>query len=319
DAVKIEVMSSATFARGGALAKALVPLRIAAGILGAIGKSLQDRPACVVGFGGYPSIPAISAAWALRIPRAIHEQNGVLGRVNQVFAKHVNAIACGTWPAELPQGVAGEDIGNPVRAAILAQAGAAYDKPGNGTETLRLLAFGGSQGARVLSDTLPGAIALLPDDIKARLELAQQARPEDEDRVKDAYAEAGISAVIQPFFTDIPQRLAAAHLVVSRSGASSVADISVIGRPAIFIPYAAAIRDEQTANARGLVEAGGAVLMPEAQLTPESLSQEIAAILQQPDHAAAMAARALSQGKPDATDRLVALVERITNTESQSR
>ncbi|MEF3046228.1 UDP-N-acetylglucosamine--N-acetylmuramyl-(pentapeptide) pyrophosphoryl-undecaprenol N-acetylglucosamine transferase [Pseudotabrizicola sp. L79] len=307
--VKVEQVASATFARGGALAKLGVPFRIAGGILRAIFAQLADKPAVVVGFGGYPTIPALSAAWVLRRPRMIHEQNGVLGRVNQIFAPRVNTVACGTWPTTLPAGVRAEHTGNPVRAAVLDRAGAPYIPPGD--YPMSLVVIGGSQGARILSDVVPEAVAQLPDAIRRNLRVAHQAREEDLPRVVETYEAAGIRAEVQPFFRDIPARLSEAQLVISRSGASSVADISVIGRPAILIPYAAATGDHQSANARGLVQAEAAIMIPEKALDVASLGGQISQILTQPDAAARMAANALSTGRPDATDRLVALVEAL--------
>jgi len=239
----------------------------------------------------------------------IHEQNGVLGRVNRVFSRRVDRIACGTWPTDLPEGISGEHTGNPVRQAVLDRAGAGYIPPGD--YPMSLLVIGGSQGARVLSDVVPAAIALLPEALRARLRVAHQARVEDEARVIAAYDAAGVRAEVQPFFTDIPARLSEAQLVISRSGASSVADISVIGRPAILIPFAAATGDHQTANARGLVEAGAAVLAAENGLDAGVLSGHIARILDQPAEAEAMARAALAQGRPDAADRLAAIVEAL--------
>lgn len=308
-AVAVMVSGSGTFARGGVLAKLAVPFLIAGGILGAVVRMLRDRPAVVVGFGGYPTIPALSAALLTGCPRMIHEQNGVLGRVNKLFAKRVHKVACGTWPTKLPEGVTGEHTGNPVRAAVLERAGAGYIAPGD--YPMSLVVIGGSQGARILSEVVPAAVARLPDSIRPYLRVAQQARPEDLDGVVAAYEAAGILAEVAPFFADIPRRLSEAQLVISRSGASSVADIAVIGRPSILIPFAAATDDHQTANARGLVEAGGAVLIPEKALDAGSLADHMAAILGQPQAAEQMAQSALGQGRPDATERLVALVEAL--------
>ena len=313
-AVAVEEVSSATFARGGLLAKVLVPLRIGAGVAGAVAGMLRDAPDVVVGFGGYPSIPALSAAVILRRKRMIHEQNGVLGRVNQLFAPRVDAVACGTWPTALPAGVTGIYTGNPVRAAVLDRAGAGYIPPGD--YPMSLVVIGGSQGARILSDVVPAAVAALPAGLRSWLRVAHQARDEDRVRVAEAYADAGIDADVQSFFTDIPRRLSEAQLVISRSGASSVADISVIGRPSILIPYAAATGDHQSANARGLVDAGAAVLIPEAALDPAALSGHIAAVLTQPGAAMQMSLAALGQGVPDATTRLVAVVERLAGKET---
>jgi UDP-N-acetylglucosamine--N-acetylmuramyl-(pentapeptide) pyrophosphoryl-undecaprenol N-acetylglucosamine transferase len=309
DAVEVIELGSATFARGGAAAKALVPFKIAGGVFSALFRMLRDKPAMVVGFGGYPSIPAMAAAMIMRRPRMIHEQNGVLGRVNTIFAKRVTKIACGTWPTTLPEGVHGEHTGNPVRGAVLARAGAGYIEPGD--YPMSILVIGGSQGARILSDAVPAAIAALPDAIRRFVRVSHQARPEDMERVQSAYAQSGIKADVQPFFTDIPERMAEAQLVISRSGASSVADISVIGRPAILIPFAAATADHQTANARGLSDAGAAILMPESQVSAGSLSAQIELILSNAQGAAQMAAAALSCGLPDATERLVTLVEEL--------
>lgn len=306
--VRIRQVASATFARGGAAAKLAVPFVIGGGVLTAALRFLVDRPRVVAGFGGYPSIPALAAAWILRIPQMVHEQNGVLGRVNQLFAHRVDMVACGTWPTKLPEGVEAIHTGNPVREAVLARAASPYpDMEG----PLRIIAFGGSQGARVVSDTVPQAIARLPESLRTRLEVSHQARSEDADTARAAYARADVVADIQPFFADMPERMAAAHLVICRAGASSVADLSVIGRPSILIPLAAAIRDEQTANARGLVDADAAILMPESALDPASLSEQIMTVLTTPDAGKSMSANALGQGKPDAADRLAGLVEQL--------
>ncbi len=310
-AVEIVELSSATFARGGLAARLAVPFRIAGGIVSALLSSLRDKPDVVVGFGGYPSIPALTAAWVLRRPRMIHEQNGVLGRVNTVFARRVDKVACGTWPTSLPSGVEGVHTGNPVRALVLERAGAGYIAPGD--YPMELLVIGGSQGARILSQVVPAAVAALPETLRHHLRVAHQARAEDLPTVVAAYAEAGVRAEVEPFFTDIPRRLSEAQLVISRSGASSVADISVIGRPSILVPFAAATGDHQTANARGLVDAGAAVMMTEAQLDAAGLSAQMAAVLQNPQRAEDMARKAQAQGRPDATDRLVALVEALAS------
>ncbi len=304
--VEIEQVNSSTFARSGILAKLMVPFRILGGTLSATLKMMRDKPDVVVGFGGYPTIPAMGAAWLLRKPRMIHEQNGVLGRVNQLFAKRVHKVACGTWPTTLPNGVDGVHVGNPVRAMVLERHGAGYIAPGD--YPMSILIMGGSQGATILSEMVPAAIATLPDAMKRNIRVHHQARAEDGDRVAQFYAEAGIPADVQPFFRDVPTLMSEAQLVISRAGASSVADISVIGRPSILIPYAAATADHQSANARGLTEAGAAILIPESQLTPDSLRVQIETILSNPDGANQMAVAALGQSVPDATERLKTMV-----------
>lgn len=307
--VEIEQIASATFARGGVLAKLAVPFRIAGGVMSTVLRMLRDKPEVVVGFGGYPSIPALGAAWILRKPRMVHEQNGVLGRVNQIFAKKVNTVACGVWPTELPQGANGVHVGNPVRAAVLERAGAAYIAPGE--YPMSILVIGGSQGARALSDVVPPAIAELPVEILQYLRVSHQAREEDHDRVAGYYADNGIAAEVEPFFRDVPSRMSEAQLVISRSGASSVADISVIGRPSILIPYPSAAADHQTANARGLVDAGAAILIPESKLEVSALSQHIASVLTNPDGALQMAQAALGCALPDAPQTLADMVEAL--------
>ena len=306
---EIEQVASATFARGGALAKAIAPVRIAVGVIGAVRKLVRDKPAVVVGFGGYPTIPAMSAATLLRTPRMIHEQNGILGRVNRVFSKRVDVVACGTWPTDLPEGVTGTHVGNPVRAAVLDRAAASYIPPGD--YPMEVLVIGGSQGARVLSDVIPPALAQLPIAQLRNLRVSHQARGEDEARVRAFYAEHGITADVQPFFQDVPRRMSEAQLVISRSGASSVADISVVGRPSILIPYAAATADHQSANARALVDAGAAILIPESKMTIDAVAEQVSAVLDNPDGALQMALAALSVARPDATDALVTLVETL--------
>lgn len=309
DAVEVNVVGSATFARGGIVQKLMVPLRIMGGIAAAKWRMLRDRPAVVVGFGGYPAIPAMAAAWALRVPRMIHEQNGVLGRVNQLFAKRVNQIACGTWPTALPGKVVGVHTGNPVRAAILEHAGSPYIPPGD--YPMSILVMGGSQGARIMSDVVPPAIAALPENLRRNIRVSHQARPEDLERVTAFYEAELISADVQTFFDDVPRRMVDAQLVISRSGASTVADVSIIGRPAIWVPYGGAIRDEQTANARQLVEAGAAILMPEEEFEVAQLTAKLTELLSDEQGMLQMALKAAACGVPDATTRLVQLVENL--------
>jgi UDP-N-acetylglucosamine--N-acetylmuramyl-(pentapeptide) pyrophosphoryl-undecaprenol N-acetylglucosamine transferase len=294
-AVTVEQVASATFARGGAAAKLMVPFRIVGGILGALWSQATDRPAVVVGFGGYPSIPALTAAWVLRRPRMIHEQNGVLGRVNQAFAPRVDRVACGTWPTTLPQGVTGTPTGNPVRAAVLERAAAPYIPPG--PYPMSLVVIGGSQGARILSDVVPAAIAALPDPLRANLRVAHQARDEDAARAAAAYDAAGIRAEIAPFFADIPRRLSEAQLVISRSGASSVADISVIGPPGDPDPLCRRHRRPPDRQCPRPGRGRAAVVIPEKALDAASLSGHIAAILGNPEAAETMARNALARGQ----------------------
>ncbi|MHA6325447.1 UDP-N-acetylglucosamine--N-acetylmuramyl-(pentapeptide) pyrophosphoryl-undecaprenol N-acetylglucosamine transferase [Roseivivax sp. CAU 1753] len=312
--VEIEEVTSATFARGNILAKALVPFRVTGGVIGMANRMRRDRPDVVVGFGGYPSIPALAAATLLRLPRMIHEQNGVLGRVNAMFAKRVDAVACGTWPTVLPEGVEAVHTGNPVRLSVHERQGAAYISPGD--YPMSLLVIGGSQGARILSDVVPPAIAALPMETLRHLRVSHQARAEDGPRVSAFYAEQGIDADVQPFFHDIPARMSEAQLVISRAGASSVADLAVIGRPSILVPYAAATSDHQTANARALTDAGAAIRIPESKLTIDAMTDAIQSVLQNPAGALQMSQAALSVARPDAALHLAAMVEALKDKET---
>jgi len=307
EAVQREVVKSATTARGGIIGKLMVGPRILAGAMAARKSFKRRRPDLVIGFGGYPAIPAMLAAWMMGLPRMIHEQNGVLGRVNLFFAKRVSAVACGTWPTALPAGVEGIQIGNPVRASILAKAGAAYIPPGD--YPMSILMLGGSQGARILSDVVPAALAELPYKLRGLVRIAHQARPEDHDRVTAAYAEAGIKAEVQPFFENVPTRLSEAQLLIARAGASTIADVTVIGRPVILVPFASAMGDHQSANARPLGAANAAIVVTESELTPAVLAGHIGAILSNADKANAMARAALALGHPDAAERLADLLE----------
>ena len=304
-----QVLSAASFARGGVAAKLLAPFRIAAGIVGAVVAQLRDRADVVVGFGGYPSLPALSAATFLRRPRMIHEQNGVPGKVNRLFARRVACVACGTWPTELPDGTNALHVGNPVRAAVRERVGSPYIPPGE--HPMSVLVIGGSQGARILSDVVPAALALLPEAARGWLRVAHQARPEDGERAFAAYRAAGIDAEVAPFFPDIARRLSEAQLVICRAGASTLADLCAIGRPAVLVPYAAAAADHQTVNARALVQAGGAILVPEPRFDAETLAQQLETVLAHPADATRMAANAGTLGRPDAAEGLADLVEHI--------
>jgi UDP-N-acetylglucosamine--N-acetylmuramyl-(pentapeptide) pyrophosphoryl-undecaprenol N-acetylglucosamine transferase len=218
-------------------------------------------------------------------------------------------VACGTWPTQLPDGITGHHTGNPVRSAILERTEAGYICPGD--YPMELLVIGGSQGARILSDVVPPAIAALPMEILRNLRVSHQAREEDLERVTEYYATHDIKADVRPFFHDIPRRLTETQLVISRAGASSVADLSIIGRPSILIPYAAAAGDHQTANARGLVQAGGAIMIPESMASVDAVAEQILSVLDNPSGAMRMASAAARFGKPDATEALVEMVEAL--------
>jgi UDP-N-acetylglucosamine--N-acetylmuramyl-(pentapeptide) pyrophosphoryl-undecaprenol N-acetylglucosamine transferase len=266
------------------------------------------KPSAVVGFGGYPTVPPVLAATQRHVPTVIHEQNAVMGRANRLLAPRVQAIATsfeGVLDA-VPAAKATR-TGNPLRPAVIAAAAPPFVAP-EADGLFRLLAFGGSQGAKIMSDIVPPAIEQLDLALRARLLLAQQAREEDLARVRDIYARLKISAEVAPFFADLPARIAAAHLVVSRSGAGTVAELAAIGRPAILVPLPGALDQDQFANAGVLDKAGGALRLHQDEFTPERLAAEIARLASTPQKLVAMAAAARSQGGIDAAERLADLV-----------
>lgn len=284
---------------------------LAIGVVSAFRILRRLRPGAVVGFGGYASVPTLLAARILGIPRLLHEQNAILGRANRFLARHADRIAISFAEVEAVQPVLRGKLvrtGNPVRATIAALSRTAYEPPVGGGP-VSLLILGGSQGARVFSDVVPEALAALPTPLRDRLHVTQQCRAEDLERVRGRYAQIGIAAELSNFFADIPQRLATAHLVITRAGASSVAELMAAGRPAILVPYPSAMDDHQTANARAVDSAGAAWLMPQGAFSPEAVAARIEAFLNLPKTLEEAAARAVSMFQPDAAARLADLVE----------
>jgi UDP-N-acetylglucosamine--N-acetylmuramyl-(pentapeptide) pyrophosphoryl-undecaprenol N-acetylglucosamine transferase len=267
-------------------------------------------PAAAVGFGGYPSLPTMLAAARLRLPTTIHEQNAILGRANRLLAPRARVIAAsfaetqGLRPADQARLTV---TGNPVRPAIAALHGTPYRAPETGG-AFEILVIGGSQGARVLSEVIPAAFAALPEALRRRLRVTQQARAEDLDAVREAHRASGVAAELATFFADVPERLARAHLVISRSGASTVAELATVGRPAILVPYLHAADDHQTANARALEKAGGAWVMPQASFAAASLAEMLTALIAAPDRLARAAAAAAGQARPEAARALADVV-----------
>ncbi len=303
----IHVVPSATIGSKNPVAIARALWRLWSGYRAARALIRRLKPRAVVGFGGYPTVPPLMAASGLKVPTLIHEQNAVMGRANRLLASRVDAIAGGF----LPEGTgdyAGKTVatGNPVRPAVLAAAETPY-LASQGDEPFHLVVFGGSQGAQFFSAAIPEAVALLDQSQRRRLRLTQQARPEDQQAVIERYQALGVEAQVSPFFGDMAERIARAQFLITRSGASTVSEISVIGRPAILVPYPHALDHDQAANAAQLSAKGGAKVIPQSQLSPEKLAALIHDAMNEPERMAKMAAAAKASGKPDATGLLARL------------
>ncbi|MFA5955166.1 undecaprenyldiphospho-muramoylpentapeptide beta-N-acetylglucosaminyltransferase [Hyphomicrobium sp.] len=297
---------SATLASRSPADVAKTTLMLARGTRAAFSILGRVKPAAVIGFGGYPTYPPLVAARLRGIPTAIHEQNAVLGRANKLLAKRVTAIATSFERTKFLEGSLVEKVvltGNPVRQAVMDAAARPYEAP-TADGVIRLLIFGGSQGARFFSDIVPLALFALPDPIRKRLRVIQQAREEDIERVSEAYSEANISAEIAAFFPDLPARMTAAHLVICRAGASTVAELTVVGRPSILVPLPHALDNDQLNNARRLAESGGGWCIEQRNLSPERLADELEKLLLAPDALAAAAKAAKTAGRPDAVRNL---------------
>jgi UDP-N-acetylglucosamine--N-acetylmuramyl-(pentapeptide) pyrophosphoryl-undecaprenol N-acetylglucosamine transferase len=309
----IDVVPSETVRSRTPWSLARTGVMLAAGTAVSLNLIRRLKPRAVVGFGGYPTLPPLLAARLYGVPGIIHDANAVLGRANRYLARRASAIAT-SLPGVLDRdpSLSGKTttVGTPMRPAILAAAAVKYTAP-DSTGPFRLLVVGGSQGARVMADIVPNAIERLDASLWSRLILTQQVRQEDMSRVRAVYDRLGIQAELSPFFSDLPARLASHHLIVSRSGAGTVAELAAIGRPSILVPLPGSIDQDQFANAGVLAEAGGALRMVQADFTPERLAAEIAALAAEPARLTAMAANARSVGRLDAAEKLADLVMKV--------
>src|ERR1700744_4468402 len=309
----IDVVPSETVRSRTPWSLAYTGVKLGYGLAVALNLVRRLKPVAVVGFGGYPTVPPLIAAKLLGVPGVVHDANAVLGRANRFLSGRVSAIAT-SLPGVLDRdpALAGKTtmVGTPMRPAILAAAAVKYVSPeANGP--LRLLVVGGSQGARVMSDIVPGAIERLDASLHRRLVLIQQVREEDMARVRAVYDRLKLNAELAPFFSDLPARLASSHLVISRSGAGTVAELAAIGRPSILVPLPGSIDQDQFANAGVLADAGGAIRIVQAEFTPERLASEITALAAEPLRLTTMATRARSVGTLDAAQRLADLVMKV--------
>jgi len=271
------------------------------------------KPLAVIGFGGYPSFPPIIAAARLGIPSCVHDQNAVMGRANRVLARFADAVAS-SFPTLQGLPPSAEKkltfTGNPVRDIALREQGAAYP----GFERFNLLVFGGSQGAQFFGEFMPKVFAAMSAEERAGIRLTQQVRAENMDAVSSAYVALGLDAELQPFFMDMPRRIAAAHLVVCRSGASTIAELGVIGRPAVMVPLPHALDNDQLRNAESFAAAGAGWVHPQASLEPKAFAQFLTSLRSQQGQLQQAAAAALRHGKPDAAQRLADLAEKLAGT-----
>jgi UDP-N-acetylglucosamine--N-acetylmuramyl-(pentapeptide) pyrophosphoryl-undecaprenol N-acetylglucosamine transferase len=292
---------------------------LAAGVVQARAILSRLNAAVIVGFGGYPCIAPVLASSLVRPrpPVILHEQNAVLGRANRALARRATALAL-SFPATagIDSRFKVEVVGSPVRPAVLAAAESKYAAP---RRMLRLLVLGGSLGARVFSDIVPPALATLPDSLRTCVVVSQQCRPEDLERVRTAYAASGVTAQLATFFTDVGERLAQAHIVIARAGASTVAELAITGRPAILVPLPDAIDDHQSANAAALARVGAAWVVPQHYLTDAELASRIAVLASDPELLASASAAARKLAQAGAARRLADLVDTLTRAAERAR
>jgi UDP-N-acetylglucosamine--N-acetylmuramyl-(pentapeptide) pyrophosphoryl-undecaprenol N-acetylglucosamine transferase len=305
----IHAIPSATPTGAGVMSKARAALVLARGVLAARRLLKQIAPRAVIGFGGYPTVPPLVAAAWLGLPTLLHEQNAVMGRANRFLAGRVGLIATGFPDLRGIDAALAKKTrytGNPVRPAVIAAA--ALPCPNFADGRLRVLVTGGSQGARVMADVVPEALALLEDGERARLRLTQQARGEDKMRVAAACSRLSFPVEIAEFFPNLPERIAGSHLVIGRAGASTVSELAVIGRPSLLVPFPHALDQDQAANAAVLAAAGAAEIVPQKDFTPQRLAEALRKGLADPGALAAGAEAAKKVGAPDAAERLADLV-----------
>lgn len=296
--------------------------RILRGIAVAFDKLRKSRPDCVIGFGGYPTFPPFVAASLLGIPGILHEQNAVMGRANRALGRFADVLAMSFAQTKFADAQNLEKVvtGNPVRDRVRAASATPYPTLG-ATGPLRLVVFGGSQGAKALSDIVPAAVAALPETLRHRLHIVQQCRAEDLDRVAEIYRQAKVNVELAAFFSDLPERIANSHLVIGRSGASTIAELTVLGRPAILVPLPGAIDADQKNNAMVVDSAGGGWIAEQATLSPQSLASRLAALLTDPATLTKAADAARSLGQPRAVEKLADLAEMLSgkNVEVEHR
>lgn len=304
---KIHLVPSATLPKKTPGALLNMAVKNASGLLACLRIIRAMKPDVAIGFGGYPTLPPMNAARLLKVPAIVHEANAVLGRANASLAKFAH-VATSFPQVKGLKGAKSTHVGMPVRPAV--KAAARPYTPAGEAEPFHLLVFGGSQGARVFADLVPPAVAKLKGEDRARLSIVQQARPEDEERVTAAYKDAGVAAEVSPFFRDLPERIANAHLVLSRSGAGTIAELAVIGRPSLLVPLPGALDQDQAHNASALAASGAAKRLDQGILSPSRLAHELALAMTIPEEMASAAENARAFAIPDAAEALADLAEK---------
>lgn len=309
----IHVVPSATPSGKNPLVMAGAGAKIVRGLAVAMVKLRQAKPDCVIGFGGYPTFPPFLAANFLGIPGILHEQNAVMGRANRALGRFADVLALSFVKTRYADDFKLEKVltGNPVRDRVRIVANTPYPQL-SADGPINLVIFGGSQGAKALSDLVPAAIALLPDALRQRLRIVQQCRADDLDRVAAVYREANVTVDLAAFFTDLPERIAQSHLIIARSGASTIAEATVLGRPVIMIPLPGALDADQKNNALVMEEAGGGWIAKQATLSPQSLGTRLTTLLTDPAALTKAAAAARSLGQPRAVEKLADLAETLS-------
>ncbi len=313
DEIQWEVIPSKPFAQSNFFAKLVVPLILLWGLLIVLGKILRDRPVRAVGFGSYATFAPLLGGIILGVPCIIHEQNGNMGVVNRIFSKRVRLVASGSYTPQFPPKTNWIFTGNPLRKEVISKLELSYSFPQK--DKITVLIFGGSQGARIFDHIIPESVSGLPEDLLKRLKIYQQVRDENIPNVDKIYKKLNMDYEIKPFFENIPELMASSQLIISRSGASSIAEITAMGLPSILVPFAAATNDHQTINSQVLEKAGATIVLKENNLDPAIMADAISKILSNPEKANQMAAASKKLGVSDAAKRLADVIENLGSGE----
>lgn len=301
------IIASGTYS-SGVMGKVSGAVELAKGFFQSLKLIRQYQPIAIVGFGGYPSAPPLFAGQISRIPTVLHEQNAILGLANKLLAPFAKKIALSyADTVGLSDTLKSKTrfTGNPVRQQIADLADLPYPSLDG---KITIMVVGGSQGAKVFSEVVPVALAALPADLQKKLNIIQQSRPDAVDAVRDIYSKTELDFEIKSFFDDMPDRIKAAHLFITRSGASTVAELTAAGRPAIYVPFPWNRDNQQIFNAEQVEKSGGGWMILERNLTVESLKLTLENLLDRPEKLVNAAQFAKNQGRIDAAQRLADII-----------